>query len=465
MSGAETSPAVGPEIHYVRSGDVNIAYQIVGDGPDDLVFVPGFVSNLEWGWKEPSLAAFYGRLARFSRLIIFDKRGTGVSDRISGVPDLETRMDDVRAVMDAARSSRAALLGYSEGGSMAALFAATYPERTLALVLYGAVVALLWSPETPWGLTREDFDRSVVNVETRWGTADYCDMQLDRDAPSRARDDVFRRWYATRMRLSASPTAAAAALRMVAGSDITTILPAIRVPTLVLHRTEDRLIPVDNGRYAAARIPGARYIELAGVDHLPWVGDAESVARPIEDFLADIDRDETSEPDRAVATVLFADIAGSTQKAVELGDARWRDLLERYHALVRRQLVRYRGRELDTMGDGIFACFDGPARAIRCACSLSEGTRTIGLDVRVGLHTGECEVVDGKLGGIAVHIGARIAAEAEPGEVLVSSTVRDLVAGSDIEFRDRGVATLAGIPGQRQLFAVARETRTSAGSI
>jgi class 3 adenylate cyclase len=402
------------------------------------------------------MAAFYRRLAGFSRLIVFDKRGTGMSDRVTGIADLETRMDDVRAVMDAARSSRAALLGYSEGASMAALFAATYPERTLALLMFGALVALRWSRETPWALTREDFDRWVADIETRWGTPEYCDEQLRKDAPSRADDDEFRRWYATRLRLGASPSAAAAAVRMAAESDIAAILPAIRVPTLVLHRSGDCLVPVDSGRYLGAHIPGAQYIELEGRDHLPWVGEFETLVQPIEDFLADVGREDAAEPDRAVTTVLFADIVDSTQKAVELGDARWRELLERYHALIRRQLVRYRGRELDTAGDGFFACFNGPARAIRCACSVSDATRTIGVDVRIGLHTGECELIDGKVGGIAVHVGARIAAEAEPGEVLVSGTVKDLVAGSDIEFRERGIATLTGIPGQRELFAVDR---------
>jgi class 3 adenylate cyclase len=451
---AETSAAKPPDIRYVRSDEVSIAYQVLGDGPIDLVFVPGFISNLEWAWRDPSLAAFYRRLAQFSRLIIFDKRGTGMSDRVTGIPDLETRMDDVGAVMDAARSSRAALLGYSEGGSMAALFAATYPERTVALLLYGALVALRWSPETPWALTRDDFARWIADVETRWGTAEYCDEQLATDAPSRAGDETFRRWYATRLRLGASPSAAAAAIRMAAESDIAAILPAIGVPTLVLHRSGDRLVPVDSGRYLGAHISGARYAELAGEDHLPWVGDWETLAGRIEEFLGDVARDDAAEPERAIATVLFADIVDSTRKVVELGDARWRELLQRYHSSIRRELTRYRGRELDIAGDGFFACFDGPARAIRCACAIREDTRAMGLEVRIGLHTGECELADGTLGGIAVHVGARIAAEAEPGQVLVSGTVKDLVAGSDIEFSDRGVATLKGIPGQRQVFAV-----------
>ncbi len=442
-----------PEVRYVRSGDVNIAYQIIGDGPVDLVFVPGFISNLESAWWHPSMAAFYWRLARFSRLIVFDKRGTGMSDRSTGIADLETRMDDVRAVMDAARSTRAVLLGYSEGASMAALFAATYPERTLALLMYGALVALRWSPETPWAVTSEDFDRWIADIETRWGTPEYCDEQLRVDGPSRAHDDEFRRWYATRLRLGASPSAAAAAIRMAAQSDIAAILPAIRVPTLILHRSGDRLVPVFNGRYLGARIPAARYVELPGDDHLPWVGDHETLALLIESFLAEVGGGKALEPDRAITTVLVIDIDTSTQNAVEPGDGR-REPLERQRDLIRRQLAHYRGRELDTNGDGFLASFDGPARAIRCACSISDGMRAAGVGVRIGLHTGECELSDANLGGIAVDIGTGIAAEAKPGEVLVSATLKDLVAGSEIKFLDRGTVTLTGMHGQRQLFAV-----------
>jgi hypothetical protein len=302
--------------------------------------------------------------------------------------------------------------------------------------MYGALVALRWSPETPWALTTEDFDRWIADVETRWGTTEYCDEQLRVDGPSRADDDEFRRWYATRLRLGASPSAAAAAVRMAAQSDVAAILPAIRVPTLVLHRNGDRLVPVFNGRYLGARIPAARYIELAGDDHLPWVGDVESLVLPIENFLAGVSNDNASKPDRALTTVLVVEVPA------------------RHHDLIRRQLLHYRGSELDRAGDGFVASFDGPARAIRCACSVSEATRDTGIEARIGLHTGECEVVAGRLGGVAVDIGAGIAAHAEHGEVLVSATLKDLVAGSEIEFLERGTATLAGIPGQRQLFAV-----------
>ena len=451
---AKASTSELPEVRYVRSGEVNIAYQVVGDGPVDLVFVPGFISNLESAWWHPSVAAFYRRLAHFSRLIVFDKRGTGMSDRSTGIADLETRMDDVRAVMDAVRSPRAALLGYSEGASMAALFAATYPERTLALLMYGALVALRWSPETPWALTPEDFDRWVADIETRWGTPEYCDEQLRVDGPSRADDDEFRRWYATRLRLGASPSAASAAVRMAAQSDIAAILPAIKVPTLVLHRSGDRLVPVFNGRYLGAHIPTARYVELAGDDHLPWVGDYEALVLPIENFLAEVGSDAAAKPDRAVTTVLFADIGGATEKTVELGDSVSPELLQHNRDLIRNQLLRYRGRELDTTADGFVASFDGPARAIRCARAISDEMCANGVELRIGLHTGECELVDTGLRGITVDISAGIAAQARPGEVLVSATLKDLVAGSEIEFLERGTTTLAGTTDQRQLFAV-----------
>ena len=438
------------ETRYAKSGDVNVAYQIVGDGPFDLVFVPGFVSNLEYGWEEPTLARFYERLASFCRLIIFDKRGTGVSDRVSGVPDLETRMDDVRAIMDAAGSERAAVLGYSEGGALAALFAATYPERMPAVILYGVYLSM----EAPG---RATLAMPLEEVERRWGAPDLCDEFLREDAPSLADDADFRRWYATRLRLGASPAAVVALRKMVREIDVRPILPSIRVPALILHRTDDRTCGIENGRYAAERIPDAVYVELEGQDHLPWVGDSEAIIREVERFLTGIwERGGWEEPEteRVVSTVLFTDIVGSTARAAELGDRQWRELLQKHHALVRRQLARYRGRELDTAGDGFFASFDGPARAIRCACALTRAARELGLDIRAGLHTGECEIVDGKIGGIAVHIGARVAKEAQPGEVLVSSTVKDLVVGSGLQFRERGVTALKGVPGEWRLFGV-----------
>lgn len=444
-----------PEVRYAKSGDVSIAYSVLGEGPVDLVFVPGFVSNVEYGWYEPGLADFYGSLAAFSRLIVFDKRGTGLSDALEPGQPFEIRMDDVRAVMDSAGSKRAVLIGYSEGGSMATLFAAADPERTIGLILYGALIAGTWSPNTPWAWRREQWDEWLINVERRWGTHEYCEEQLRDDAPSKVGDADFERWYATRLRLGASPGAAAALIRTAREIDLGHVLPSVRVPTLVLHRSGDRLIDVQNARYVAERIPGARYVELGGDDHLPWVGDVAGIVEEIRTFIASAaEAPDEGLADRVLATVLFTDIVGSTAKAAELGDRHWRELLEAHHERVRRQLIRYRGRELDTAGDGFLASFDGPARAIRCAGAILESVGELGLDLRVGLHTGECEVLDRKVGGIAVHIGARVAAEAAPGEVLVSSTVKDLVAGSGIEFRDRGTAQLKGVPGEWRLFAV-----------
>jgi class 3 adenylate cyclase len=445
---------VQPETRYARSGDVSIAYQVVGEGPFDVVFVPGSVSNVEYGWEEPSLARFYERLASFSRLILFDKRGTGLSDRVKDVPMLETRMDDVRAVMDAAGSERAAILGVSEGGPMAALFAATYPARTFAAVLYGSPSRYAWAPDYPWGVTLEEYRRELEEVERRWGTPEYSDELLQWLAPSVADDEGFKRWFRTYVRLSASPGAARDLERMNMEIDVRQVLPAIRVPTLVLNRAEDR---AERARYLAAQIPGARYVELPGRDHAPWVGDADALVDAVREFVTGAWEEgawEEAEPDRVLATVLFTDIVGSSEKAASLGDRGWRDLLERHHAEVRRQLVRFRGKEVDTAGDGFFASFDGPARAIRCASAIVESMPKLGLEVRAGLHTGECELVDDKVAGIAVHTGARVASQARPGEVLVSSTVKDLVAGSGLAFQDRGAHELTGIPGEWRLYAV-----------
>ena len=454
-----------PQTRYAKSGDVNIAYQVIGDGPFDLIFAPGFVSNVEFGWEEPSLERFYRRLASFCRLVIFDKRGTGLSDRVAGVPDLETRIDDVRAIMDATGSERAAVLGYSEGAAMAALFAATYPARTPALILYGSFLASEWLPyiatsgaTAERGSVRESL-RDLAELERRWGTPDYCDHLLREDAPSMADDEDFRRWYATRLRLGASPSAAVVLTKMAMETDARPVLPSIQAPTLVLHRSGDRNCSVQNARYAAEHIPDAVFVELPGIDHLPFVGDSEAIAREIEQFLTGVWKRggwNEPEPERVLTTVLFTDIVGSTAKSAELGDRHWRELIQKHHALVRRHLARFRGRELDTAGDGFFASFDGPARAIRCASVLSDAVTELGLEIRAGVHTGECELLEGKVGGIAVHIGARIASEARPGEVLVSGTVRDLVAGSGLQFRERGFAQLKGVPGEWRLFAVVR---------
>jgi pimeloyl-ACP methyl ester carboxylesterase/class 3 adenylate cyclase len=447
-----------PETRYAKSGDVSIAYQLVGDGPFDLVFTPGFVSNIEYGWEEPTLAEFYERLGSFCRLIIFDKRGTGLSDRAGPIPDLDTRIDDVRAVMDAAGCERAAVLGYSEGAAMAALFAATYPERTPALVLYGSLLSWEWVPARSETWQRPTREQILEEIERRWGQADFCDELLRDDAPSMASEERFRRWYATRLRLGASPGAARELIRVAMQVDVRPLLSSIRTPTLVLHRVGDRNCEVRNGRYAAEQIPDSEYLELPGVDHLPWVGDSEALAGEIERFLSRLWASggwAEPEPERVVTTVLFTDIVESTARAAALGDRGWRELLERHHALVRRHLARFRGRELDTAGDGFFASFDGPARAVRCAAALCSAVGELGIEIRTGLHTGECELVDGKIGGIAVHIGARVAHEAKPSEVLVTSTVKDLVAGSGLEFREHGPTQLKGVPGEWQLFSLA----------
>jgi class 3 adenylate cyclase len=438
-----------PETRYARSGDLNIAYQVFGGGPLDLVFVPGWVSHVEEAWEYPSVAAFLRRLASFARVITFDKRGTGLSDAvpIDRLPTLEQRMDDVRAVMDAAASPRAAVFGVSEGGNMSVLFAATYPERTTALVTFGVYAKRIWSEDYPWAPRPEAREREIEAVERDWARLDVTAI-----APSASPEERAR---LTRLvRRSASPGAAAALLRMNTQIDVREVLPTIRVPTLVLQRTRDRDVNVEEGRWIASRIPGARYVELDGDDHVPWLGDVESIVGEIEEFLTGVR--PVAQPDRVLATVLFTDVVGSTETAVRIGDERWRSVMERHHAIVRSELRRHRGVEIDSAGDGFFARFDGPARAIRCASSIVEGVRDeVGLAVRAGIHTGECELLGDKVTGVAVHTGARVAAHAGAGEVVVSSTVRDLVAGSGIDFRDRGAVTLKGLPGEWQLWSVA----------
>jgi len=447
--------SVEAETRYARSGDVSIAYQVTGDGPFDVVFVPGFLSHVELAWDVPGMAAYNRRLASFCRLIRFDKRGTGMSDRVSGVPTLETRMDDVRAVMDATGCERAALIGLSEGGPMSILFAATYPERAWALALCGTFARVRWAPDYPIGASDEEARRDDEEIEQRWGEPDAA-IALAREVAPESSDDELQA-FATMIRQSASPGAALALNRMNDEIDVRDVLPAIRVPTLVLNREGEHPFIRQGSAYLAQHIAGARYVELPGSSHAPFAGDSESYVRAIEGFLQEAWAEEASaepEPDRVLATILFTDIVGSTAKAVELGDARWRELLEQHHATVRRLLLRHRGTELDTAGDGFFASFDGPARGIRCARAITESVRDLGIEVRAGLHTGECERMNSKVGGIAVHIGARVAAEAGPGEVVVSSTVKDLVAGSGIAFHDRGAAELKGVPGEWRLFAV-----------
>jgi pimeloyl-ACP methyl ester carboxylesterase len=423
---------------------------VVGEGSLDLLWIAGFVSNVELAWEEPLLARYFNRLARFSRLILFDKRGTGLSDRVprSELPSLEERMDDVLAVLEAAGSERAAVMGHSEGGNLAVLYAATHPDRVDALVTSGIFAKRRWSPDYPWAETPEQRERYIADLETRWGS----DSDIERIAPSAARDPAFAKRLATYFRQSASPGDAAALLRMNTEIDIRAVLPTISVPTLVLHRTGDLDANIEEGRWIASQIPGAKLVELPGNDHLPWVGDQDSVLDEVERFLTG--RLAPAEPDRVLATILVTDIVGSTERASELGDRAWAGLLDRHHAIVREQLQAFRGEEVDTAGDGFLATFDGPGRAIRAAVAIRDGLRESGIPVRCGLHTGEAERVGGKVAGIAVHLAARIADTAESGEILVSDTVRSLVAGSGIEFADRGSVSLRGVPEEQHLFAV-----------
>jgi len=436
-----------PVTRYAKSGDVHIAYQVFGEGAVNLVIAPPFVSNVETYWDQPDCVRWLLRLASFARVVMFDKRGTGMSDRVSELPGLEQRMDDLRAVMDAVGLEQAVPFGISEGGPLAALFAATYPDRCRALVLYGSFARF-----ASWLPTEEALANFLGYIEQAWGSGG----SLPLFAPSLANDPAAQQWMGRFERLGASPAGVAALMRMNSQIDISDIVPTIRVPTLVMHRTEDVTIHVEGGRYLAQHIPGARYIELPGKDHPPWIGDnAMEIADSIQEFLTGA---RAPVPvDRVLSTVLFTDIVGSTEKAAALGDRRWRELLDTHHATIRRNLARFRGNEVKSTGDGILATFDGPARGVRCACAITEEIRPLGIEVRAGLHTGECEMMDDDdVGGIAVHIGARVAALAGAGEVLVSSTVKDLVAGSGLRFADRGSRSLKGVPGEWHIFAVER---------
>jgi class 3 adenylate cyclase/alpha-beta hydrolase superfamily lysophospholipase len=438
-----------PETRYAKSGNIHIAYQIVGDGPLDLILIHGWISHLEHQWEEPSLARFLDRLAAFSRLIVFDKRGTGLSDRVAdnALPTLEQRMDDVRAVMEAAGSTRAALFGISEGGPLAALFAATYPMRTSALIMYGSYAKWIRDAEYPWAPPREDHEAAFKAYEEHWGTP----IGLKVLAPSVASEERWRQWWGRHQRMSASPGAGVTLYRMNIEIDIRPILPTIQVPTLILHRAGDRLMSPGGARYMAGQIRGAKYVELLGEDHIAWIGEVDNLLAEIQEFVTGVR--PASEVDRILATVLFVDIVSSTERAVALGDARWRDLMGNYQQQVGKEVARLGGRVINTAGDGVFASFDGPARAIRCACAVRDAVAALGLTIRSGLHTGECEIDGDKIAGIAVHIGARVAAHAGPGEILLSSTVKDLVAGSGLRFVDRGSHTLKGVAGRWRLFA------------
>jgi class 3 adenylate cyclase/alpha-beta hydrolase superfamily lysophospholipase len=440
-------PSASLDVRYARSGDVSIAYHVGGEGERDLVFVHGFAGNLEVQADAPHYQRLEERLSRFARFITFDRRGTGLSDRVRETPSLETRMDDVRAVLDAVGSHRATLFGTFEAAAMCMLFAATYPERTVGLVLYNPVAKGTWGPDYPWAMTPEEWRRELAETRERWATADWVDEHVRAMAPTRVDDDEFKRTILRMLRQGASPSSAQAIRRMAMEIDIRDVLPTIRVPTLVIAMPGTK----DESGYVADRIPQARLLVNPGPDfYIALLPD--ELLDEVERFVRGLDAE--AEPETVLATVLFTDIVGSTQTAADLGDRAWAELVSKHHAMVRRNLDAFRGVEIDTAGDGFFASFEGPIRAIRCARAIRDSVRSLGLEIRAGLHTGECERVDGKIGGLAVNIGARVAAKAGGGEVLVSSTVKDLVAGSGLEFEDRGVHDLKGVPGEWRLFEV-----------
>jgi class 3 adenylate cyclase/pimeloyl-ACP methyl ester carboxylesterase len=438
-----------PETRYAKSGDVNIAYQVVGDGPFDLIHVPPFVSNLELQWEDPAERRYFERLASFSRLIMFDKRGTGLSDRVA-VATLEERMDDLRAVMDDVGSERAAVYGGSEGGALSLLFATTYPERVSALVLYGAYPRMTWAPDYPDGVPEEIWDEGLKHLEEQWGRGLEGGLPLWALTPGRADDPAWRRAHGRWERLSASPGAAVAIQKMIRAIDVRHLLSAIRVPTLVVYRTAD-IAHASGSRYLGAHIPGTKVVELPGDEYFPYLGDQDAILDEIEEFLTGVR--PAPVPDRALATVLFTDIVSSTTRAAALGDAEWTRVLDQHDSLAAREVDRHRGRRIKTTGDGMLATFDGPARGVRCAQAICKTVGSLGIEVRAGLHTGEIELRGDDVGGIAVHIGQRVSGLAGPGEVLVSSTVKDLVAGSGIAFADRGSHVLKGVPDEWRVFA------------
>ena len=437
---------VPPKTQFTRNGDVHIAYQVVGEGPLDIVYVPGWISHVELAWELPELVRGFKRLASFSRLILFDKRGTGMSDPVPNdqLPTLEQRMDDVRAVMDAVGSERAAVFGASEGGNMSLLFAATYPQRTIALCTFGCFSKRIWSPDYPWAPTPEERQATYDAIERDFANA-FKDL-----APSLSAERYAQ--HVTYYRRCTSPGAALALLKMNTQIDVRHVLPTIRVPTLVMHRRDDLDVKVEEGRYLADHIPGARFLELPGADHAWWTQDSDLIVDEIQELVTGTK--PPPEPDRILATVLFTDIVASTERAATLGDRAWRDLLESHHAVVRKEVLRFRGREIKTVGDAFVLTFDGPARAVRCGCAIRDAVAQLGIEIRAGAHTGEIELHGEDIAGLAVHIASRVLAAGQAGEVIVSSTVKDLTAGSGINLSDRGVHTLKGVPDEWRLFAV-----------
>jgi class 3 adenylate cyclase/pimeloyl-ACP methyl ester carboxylesterase len=451
-----------PEVRYARSGAVNIAYQVIGDGPVDLLYIPGWISHLDLYWEEPTVSRFLRRLAAGFRLMLFDRRGTGLSDRVPDdeLPTLEGRMDDARAVLDAEGSEQAVVLAQGYGCPLAIVFAATYPERTRALVLYNAIAKAGQKTEDyPWGSTPEELKAWRTKTGEHWGSEEFAREWLRRLAPSAAGDPRQIAWYARVLRASATPSASQRFSEMNALMDVRAVLPLLHVPTLVVQR-KDVLAPkagvdvrsLEESEYVAARIPDAKLVVLPGQDYLPWVGDQEALVSEVATFVTGTR--PAAETDRVLLTLLFTDVVDSTGALARLGDQRWRELLAEHDILVRHALERFRGNEVDHAGDGVFATFDGPGRAIGCACEIGREVRQLGLQIRAGIHTGECELGADRVSGIAVHIGARIAALARPGEVLVSSTVKDLVAGSELRFRDHGLTELKGVPGEWRIHAV-----------
>jgi class 3 adenylate cyclase/alpha-beta hydrolase superfamily lysophospholipase len=443
-----------PQTRYARTGDVSLAYTVVGDGPLDILYIPGYISNVEFAFDHPRYAGFIHQLAAFGRVIMVDRRGTGCSDRFSpeDLPPLETLVDDLKVLLDEVGSTRTALLAFEAGGLMATMFAATYPQRTSALILYGNSPCGTATDDYPWQWASDEWEAYFADVATNWGTDEYARRLAAWVIPTHADDEGLVRWWSRFLRLSASPMGAVAIERLYANTDMRDVLPSVHVPTLVLHRRGDPAEQIESSVYTAKHIPGARLVELEGVDAPPWAGDSAAIVAEIEQFLTGTRHEPVTE--RVLATLLFTDIVGSTAHQARLGDRDWRTLVERHHAIVREHLGRFRGTEVDTAGDGFFATFDGPARAVRCAQAITQATSPIGLEIRSGVHTGEVETVNEKVGGIAVSIGARVAALAAPGEVLVSSTVKDLVAGSGLVFEGTGEHELKGVPDRWRLYRV-----------
>ena len=439
---------MAPRTLYTKCGNLSIAYQVIGDGPIDLVYAQGWVSHLEYAWESPDFTRFLRRLANFSRLIRFDRRGMGLSDRDVGPSTLEERVDDIRAVMDAVGSERAALLGVSEGGYMTAMFAATHPERTAAIILYGSYARQSWAPDYPWGERIENRDSWNALMEENWGGP----FELDQAAPSMAEDEAAQSWFGAYLRYSASPSAVRKLNDLSSEVDIRGVLPSVRVPTLVLHRSGDRWHSVPEAQYLADHIPGAKLIVLPGDDHIPWWGDQEGLVGEIQEFLTGTRNNPPTE--RALLTLLVTDIVGSTEKVAAKGDQKWKDILQAHDGIVHREVKNFGGQEVNRTGDGFVLAFTGPTRAIQCAQAIMQGLSSLGLAMRAGLHTGECERRENDLSGLAVHIASRISSNAPPDGILVSNMVKELVVGSGIRFAHQGSFSLKGVPGEWSLFAV-----------